>query len=343
MDKIVITGASGFIGGHVAEYFCSQGLRPLCMLRDVGKSAFLRTLPVELVQGDVRSPADLRPVFTGARLVIHTAAKVSDWGRYSDFHTVNVAGTVNVVRAAIEAGCSHVIITGTNSCYGEENSTVIKNEDSGYNPHYPYFLDRVFPSGLNHYRDTKAQGNTQAMELAARHNLDLTIIEPVWVYGEREFRSGFYEYLKTVGSGIPFFPGSAKNRFHTIYVRDLARLYYLAAKAHPRGVQRYLACDPTAEKQRTLFAMFCHAAGYRLPRRLPKFLVYPPALLMEAVAQLFGARRAPLLTRATVNIFYDNIEYSGDRARRELGFASAYAREESIRRTVAWYRDNNLL
>ncbi|MDT8323249.1 MAG: NAD(P)-dependent oxidoreductase, partial [Bacteroidota bacterium] len=238
MDRVVITGAGGFIGGHVAEYFCSRGLHPVCMLRDMEKTDFLSTLPVEIVQGDITRPTDLQRVFHGAELLIHTAAKVGDWGRYSDFHAVNVAGTVNVVRAAIDADCRHVIITGSNSCYGEEDSSVVKNEDSGYNPHYRYFLDRIFPSGLNHYRDTKALGNTLAMELATQHDLDLTIIEPVWVYGEREFHSGFYEYLRTVGGGIPFFPGSKKNHFHTIYVRDLARLYFLAALAHPRGVQR---------------------------------------------------------------------------------------------------------
>jgi nucleoside-diphosphate-sugar epimerase len=201
----------------------------------------------------------------------------------------------------------------------------------------------VFPSALNYYRDTKALANTEAMAFAEQHGVNLTIIEPVWVYGEREFHSGFYEYLRTVASGIPYFPGSASNKFHTIYVRDLARMYWLAYRAGLQGVHRFLACDTEAENQRALFAMFCREAGLTLPRRLPKALVYPPALLLEIAAKVLRARKAPLLTRAVVNIFYDNIEYASRYAQEKLNFVPAYSRPDSIRRTVAWYRDNNLL
>jgi nucleoside-diphosphate-sugar epimerase len=343
MEHTVITGANGLIGSHIAEYFRGQGFRPLCLVRDQSRAEFLRTLQVDIAQADVTVSAELPRFFEGADLVIHTAAKVSDWGRYEDFHAVNVGGTVNVLRAAIAAGVSHVIITGSNSCYGEENSYEIKNEDSPCHSHYPYFLDGLLPSALNFYRDTKALANTCAMEISESNGLNLTIIEPVWVYGEREFRSGFYEFLKTVSSGIPFFPGSPRNRFHTIYVRDLARLYFQAALARLSGVHRFIACDETAEYQRVLFAMFCREAGLRLPRALPKALVYPPAVAMEIAATLLGTDKSPVLTRAIVNTLYDNIEYSGEKARRILNFTPAYTREESIRNTVAWYRANNLL
>ena len=343
MERVVLTGATGFIGSHIAEYFCVKGIPPTCLVRNPDRADFLRTLPVRLVAGDVTREEDAVRLCDGAELLIHAAGHVSDWGPWRSFYDVNVTGTENMLHAAVRAGVKHVILTGTNSCYGEESSTEVKTEESPYRPHYPYFLDRLLPSGLNHYRDTKALGNERAMEIAARHDLDLTILEPVWVYGERELHTGFYEYLKTVKSGIPFFPGSASNRFHTIYVRDIARLYYLAAVKRPRGVQRYIAADPDAENQRALFTMFCEAAGLRVPRMLPKALVYPPALLMEAAAMLFRRPRSPLLTRAIVNVFYDNIEYSSARAQRELHFAPAYTREESIRRTVTWYLQHNLL
>ena len=92
-----------------------------------------------------------------------------------------------------------------------------------------------------------------------------------------------------------------------------------------------------------LLAMFCREAGIRPPRLLPKWLVYPPALLMEAAALAVRAKRPPMLTRAVVNTFYDNIEYSGDKARKLLDFVPETPRTESIRRTVAWYRDRGLL
>ncbi|MDX9760269.1 MAG: NAD-dependent epimerase/dehydratase family protein [Bacteroidota bacterium] len=343
MKRIVITGANGLIGSHVAEYFHARGHRPLCLVRDASRAGFLHVLGLEVWEADVTQPAQLQAAFTGADTVIHTAGKVGEWGGREDFHRVNVDGTVNVLQTAIASAVDLVIITGSNSCYGEEDSREIKNEESPLQSHYRYFLHRILPSGLNHYRDSKALATVLAREIAERAAANLTIIDPVWVYGEREFRSGFLEYLRTVRSGIPFFPGSEKNRFHTIYARDLAALYYRVASVRPRGVHRFMACDAEAENMRVLLGMFCDAAGLRLPRRLPKSFAYPPALLLEAVAMLFRVRSAPLLTRATVNIFYDNVECSGEKARHVLGFVPTTPREESIRRTINWYRERHLL
>jgi len=76
---------------------------------------------------------------------------------------------------------------------------------------------------------------------------------------------------------------------------------------------------------------------------IPKPSVYPLAFTMELAATLIRARRSPMLTRAKVNIFYDNIEYSSEKARNMLKYQPDYTLEESVRKTVAWYIDNHLL
>jgi nucleoside-diphosphate-sugar epimerase len=342
-DKIILTGSSGFIGSHVAEYFCGKGVNPVCLVRRDSNTDFLHTLPVDIVYGDITNPSDVFHACGGCGCVIHTAGKVNDWGAYEDFYRVNVEGTLNVMDAAIKSGIRDVIITGSNSCYGEESSQEIKTEASPYRSHYNYFLDRYFPSALNFYRDTKTLANEAARARAVRHNVNLTIIEPVWVYGEREYHTGFYEYLKTVRSGIPVFPGSRKNKFHTIYCRNLAKLYYLAYEARLTGVNTFIAGDNTAEYQWVFFAMLCREAGLTMPFMIPKQLVYPLAFTMELAATLFGVRHSPMLTRAKVNIFYDNIEYSAEKACTVLKYQPDYTFEESIKKTVAWYFDNHLL
>ena len=341
--KIILTGATGFIGSHIAEYLCGKGAALACLARPESNVSFLRTLPVEIIPGDITDPASLRRACDGGGCVIHAAGKVGDWGAYDDFERVNVRGTLNVLEAAVSAGIRQVIITGTNACYGEEDSAEIKTEASPYRSHYRYFLDRPFPSALNFYRDTKALAVETAKECAARDGVDLTVIEPVWVYGEREFHTGFYEYLKTVQSGLPLFPGSRKNRFHTIYSRNLAKLYHLALEARLPGVNTFIAADSTAEYQRVLLQKFCREAGLKMPVPLPKAAVYPLAVAMELAAALLGTKQSPVLTRAKVNIFYDNIEYSAAKARTVLGYQPDYSLEESIRKTVSWYRDNHLL
>ena len=173
--KIILTGATGFIGSHIAEYLCGKGAALACLARPESNVSFLRTLPVEIIPGDITDPASLRRACDGGGCVIHAAGKVGDWGAYDDFERVNVRGTLNVLEAAVSAGIRQVIITGTNACYGEEDSAEIKTEASPYRSHYRYFLDRHFPSGLNFYRDTKALAVQKAREagvLFVRHPED---------------------------------------------------------------------------------------------------------------------------------------------------------------------------
>lgn len=344
MSRIVITGASGLIGSHVAEFFTSKGISPVCMTRVNSKNDFLKSIGACIICGDVTDMESLLKVFSpGADFVIHTAAKVGDWGCFDEFYEVNVLGTLNVLKAAKENNVKNVIITGSISCYGEESSSEIKNEDMPYNSHYSYFMDKLFPSGLNFYRDTKAEANRRAIEYAKKNSMNLTIIDPAWVYGEREFHSGFYDFLKTVKSGLSLVPGSKRNKFHTIYVRDLAKIYYLAYQKRLQGVNEFLAVAPRAEYQYQLFDLFCKKAGFKTLHRLPKPLTYPPAFLTELLYTVFRIKSTPLISRARVNTFYDNIEYSSEKLCRELGFVPDYTFEESVDNTISWYKENKYL
>ncbi len=343
MSKILITGATGFIGSHITRAFCKNQVRVGCLIREGSSIANLEGLPVEFKTGDIRNVGDLTRAFNGYDWVIHNAAKVSDWGNYDEFYETNVSGTVNVLTACVQAGIKNIIMTGSNSVYGEENSLTLKDEDSPYNPHYPYCADKSFPCRLNYYRDTKAMAKKEALALAGKHELNLTILEPVWVYGEREFNTGFYEYLKTAKSGVPLLPGSKHNKFHVIYAGDLARAYLLAYTKKLAGTNCILVGNEKAESMDRIYGLFCSAAGLKKPGNLPKAFVYPAAFLMELIYTVIQTPSPPLLTRGRVNMFYDNIEFSVEKAKRILGFKNAYSLEDGIQRTVAWYKEQGLL
>jgi nucleoside-diphosphate-sugar epimerase len=344
MEKVIITGANGLIGSHIAEYFLSKGIHPVCMVREKSNADFLKSIGSDIVHGDITDLKKLMCVFSsGADFIIHTAAKVGDWGNYDEFYNVNVLGTLNVLKAANLHNIKNVIITGSISCYGEESSSIVKDENQSYNSHYNYFLGRLFPSCFNYYRDTKAEANIKAIEYAQANSICLTILDPAWVYGEREFHSGFYDFLKTVKSGLFLVPGSKKNKFHTIYARDLAKIYYLAYQKRLQGINKILAVAPTVEYQFKLLDLFCEKAGYNSPSRIPKSLIYLPAFLTELFYTFFRIKNPPPISRARVNIFYDNIEYSSEKLTNQLGFIPDYSLEESVENTVRWYKENNYL
>lgn len=343
MNRIIITGASGLIGSHIAEYFLSKGIHPICMVRENSNADFLKSIGLEIVKCDITDLKNLTTIFSGADCIIHAAAKVSDWGKYDDFVNVNVSGTLNVLQAAYLNDIKNVIITGSISCYGEESSSVIKDECYPYNSHYKYFPGNIFPSGLNYYRDTKAEAITKAIEFAQVNSINLTILHPAWVYGEREFHSGFYDFLKIVKGGLFIVPGSKRNKFHTIYARDLAKVYYLAYIKKLEGINEFLAVAPRAEYQFTLFDLFCEKAGYKSLFRVPKPIIYFPAFFTELFYTVFQLKNTPPISRARINTFYDNIEYSSEKIRNCLGFTPDYSLEEGIENTVRWYKENNYL
>lgn len=342
-DRVMITGATGFIGSHIARVFCENQVKVGCLTRNSSSRDSLEGLDLDLRSGDLRNVEELGQAFSGYNWVIHNAAKVADWGTYEEFYQTNVVGTVNVLRACRQAGIKNVLLTGSNSVYGEENSCLVKDEESPYQSHYPYFGEPFFPCKLNYYRDTKALAKEAALSFAAKYGLNLTILEPVWVYGEREFNTGFYEYLKTAKSGIPLLPGRQGNKFHVIYAGDLARAFFLAYTRSLSGTHCFLIGNEQPESMERIYGLFCSAAGLKKPGNLPKSLIYPWAFLLELCFTLVRAKQPPLLTRGRVNMFYDNIEFSVAKAEKILGFRNSFSLEEGIRRTVSWYREQGLL
>jgi len=342
-NGVIITGATGFIGSHLTREFCNNQVRVGCLIRNDSNLTNLEGLSVELKTGDIRNVEELTRAFSGYDWIIHNAAKVADWGDYEEFYQTNAVGTVNVLTACVRAGIKNVLMTGSNSVYGEENCFIVKDEQSPYNAHYQYFGDSLFPCKLNYYRDTKTLAKKEALAFAASHDLNLTILEPVWVYGEREFNTGFYEYLKTAKEGIPFVPGAKQNKFHVIYAGDLARAYYLAYTKELTGIHCILVGNEHPENMDKIYELFCSEAGLKKPRNLPKGLIYPLAFLMELLFSLFKSSRPPLLTRGRVNMFYDNIEFSVEKARQILGFRNSISLEEGVKRTVSWYKQQELI
>ena len=328
MAKIVITGGTGFIGSHIAGYF-----------KDMGEDVF----PLSRKEADIRDIDQLTAAFKNADCVIHNAAKACDWGKFDDFYSNNVEGTLHVLKACLANKIKNIILTGSCSVYGEENSKTIKDENSPRDSHYNYFAGKIFPCAMNYYRDTKRDAQAAAIKFCEENNINLIILDPVWVYGEQEFSSGFYEYLLTVKSGLPFIMGSEKNRFHVVYAKDLARAYYLAYKAGLKGINSFIIGGESAENMNKIFTLFCNKAGFKKPKNVPKALFYPIGFVLEFFYTLINAKKPPPLTRARVNMFYDTIEYSVKKAKEVLGFECEYTLEQGITNTVQWYKENGYL
>ncbi|GAB6090647.1 NAD-dependent epimerase/dehydratase family protein [Spirochaeta dissipatitropha] len=347
---VCISGAAGLAGSHAAGHFLTQGIDVIALERHPGSAAFLAEGGAQGLQircADILDFPGLVQAMQGADSVVHCAALASDWAPASRLNRINVEGSLNVLRAALELGITNVIITGSVSSYGEENFSQAKSENSPYKPKTSYFCERFLPSAMNHYRVSKAECTRRCMNFAGEHGLNLVVIEPVWIFGEREFHSGFYDYMKAVADGNRLVPGSRRNHFPVIYAGDLARAYYLAWEKQQQnklsGQHRIIIGNSETPLMADLYDLFLETAGLGSVHRLPKFLVYPVGFLLELLYVVLRKESAPLLTRARVNMMYDNNEFCVDKARELLGFSNGTPLDQAVQRTVDWYIQQGLL
>ncbi|MBF0361311.1 MAG: NAD-dependent epimerase/dehydratase family protein [Oligoflexia bacterium] len=364
LSKVLVTGASGLVGSHVMEFFQSHNIEVFALVRKSSDLKFLKSIGAKLIEGDIADLEGLTKIFAEFDSIIHVAAKVGDWGELSDFYKTNVKGTLNVLKACHTNKIKNIILTGSISSYGEEDYSGKKDESYPNNSHYDYFLDKVFPCKMNYYRDTKAMMTKKSEEFFNEisitdpdyaKNLSIVVIEPCWVFGEREFHSGFYDYIKSVKDGMPFVFGGKGNLFHVIYAPELARAYYLAYQKQLNkekdkdkdkditGFHRIIVGDENICEMDIVLKLFCEKAGLKRPKRAPKAVAYALGFSLEFFYTACKIKIPPLLTRGRVNMFYDNIEYSVAKANKLLNFKIEVGLREGIIRTVKWYKDNGLI
>ncbi|MGA1873692.1 MAG: NAD-dependent epimerase/dehydratase family protein [Thermoplasmatota archaeon] len=346
-DKVLVTGGTGFIGSHVVDELVRSGYRVRVLVRRSSSRSFLeRHLggdKVELFTGDITEEGSLEGMCEGCMAVYHAAALSRDWGSRREFHKVNVTGTINVVTECIKAGIPHIIHVSTCGVIGEEDRRMPKDEASEYRPRYPYFMSGVFPSAMNHYRETKCEAEKAAIELCSGARSKLTVARPVWVYGERELHSGPYVLVRFAARGSRTLPADPDTLFHTGYAGDIARdLVRLLGRTRD-GTEIYLIGPRSPMTLREYHGKFIKGAGARGPRYIPRWIGYPAGLLLESLYALFRTENPPVLTRARVDMGFFNNVYDTSKFRKEFGGGEETPFDVGVERCIGWWRDNGYL
>jgi nucleoside-diphosphate-sugar epimerase len=311
------------------------------LVRPSADIRFIRRYPIEIMHGDLAEgsfdPAQMQAFDT----IVHAGGKVGDWGDYQDFYRTNVLGSLALFDATRhDSGFIHI---SSNAVLGEEDEAQAKAEDAERRPVLEYAGENLLPSAMNHYRLSKAVAEMLLIARAKQAGRRLTVIRPVWVFGPREFNAGPYEYCKTVKSGVPVMPGCDSNRFHTIYAGDLARIVAKVSENIKAGINIYNVGNPQVERMADYWSAFCAAMGVKAPRHIPKWLLYPPAMLMEAVCSLIGTAEPPLFTRARVYMFYASNVYNVSKVLEDYDIDKFTSLEKATRVTVRWWRMNGYL
>ncbi len=321
MKPALVTGATGFVGWHVARLLCERGYRVRALVRG-GKR--VRDLDVEHVAGDLRDAESMAGAVRGCGAVFHVAADYRLWASDADeMRRSNVEGTRNVLAAAERAGVERVVYTSTVGCIG-----IPKGEVGGEDT--PVTIEEM--SGA--YKRTKFEAETVAREFA-RRGLPVVIVNPTAPVGEGDAKPTptgriVLDYL------LGKMPAFIETGLNVVDVRDVAAGHLSACERGKPGERYILGCaNMTLEN---ILGEVARISGGRAPRwRIPYGVAYAGALASSGGANVTGREpRAPI---DAVRMARKKMYVSCDKARRDLGYAPAPV-AEALRRAVEWFRVN---
>ena len=323
---ILVTGASGFIGGHVARLLVQQGQPVRALVRPSSNLAGLAGIPVEKAVGDLRDPASLGQALRGCTKLYHVAADYRLWSRDpAELYQSNVEGTRNILDAARRAGVERVVYTSTVGCMGIPGGGRPGTED------HPVALSEM----TGDYKRSKFMAEQVALEYAER-GLNVVIVNPTAPVGELD--------LKPTPTGkiiIDFLRGAMPAYIDTglnlIDVRDVARGHLLAAE-HGANGQRYIlgARNMTL---REILEELSRLSGRRAPiKRLPYGIALAYAGIATAASRFTG--REPRASLEAVRMAAKKMFVRTDKAERELGFQAGPVKD-ALQRAIRWFQENH--
>jgi nucleoside-diphosphate-sugar epimerase len=321
----LVTGATGLIGSHIAEQLIARGQRVRALVRPNSDTAFLSGLGVELIPGDLLDLASVRRAVAGADVVYHAAARVSDWGPWSQFASGIIDTTRNLLEACRAESVGRLLHVSSLAVYGhprECNGQITEQSPLGQNP---TFWDYYMLAKL------------RAEELVRRSMPAATIVRPSWSYGPRD-RNTVPRLAQALSAGRVPIVGSGNNRVNVLYAADVADGAILAANCPQAQGQAYNLSSTDDVTQRDFLNTLTDGLGLpRIHRRLPAGLVMQGAFLMELFGRCLRRSRPPTITRKAVQLALRSTRYSFDKARKELHWQPRVPVQEGVERTLAWY------
>lgn len=326
MARVLITGATGFIGRHIMQAVLAAGDEAVCLMRRPAAADDLRRAGAQPVAGDMTDAASLQAAVRGVDAVIHAAAMLkAPWRR--DYAAANIDGARNIALAC-RAQATPLVLVSSLAAAGPATEAGPRDETQA-------------PAPVSLYGRIKLQAEQAALELAS--DVPLTVVRPPMVFGEGD-RSAL-ALFRMARRGVQPLPGGADRRLSLIHAADLAALLCAAARKGERadaagtpGRGLYYACADEAPNVSGLGVAIAQVLQRPPPRTLP----VPLAVLYAACAA--GELRGRLSdTPQLMNLDkYRELSRgpwwcSADKARRELQFRPS-PMESRLRQTAQWYR-----
>lgn len=323
---IFLTGATGFLGSHVACVLADQGANLRLLVRPTSNQKNLEGLKAETATGDLRDPASLEKAMSGCDTVFHVAADYRFWLRDpNEMYRSNVEGTRAILEAARKNGVKSVVYTSSVATIGFTGNGRSADEDS------PVSLADM----IGHYKRSKFMAEQLALE-AGRGDLRVITLNPTTPVGEQDIKPTptgriIVDFLKGK------FPAYVDTGLNLVDVRECARGHVAALEKGRSGERYILGGEDLTLKQ--ILDKLGAIAGLPSPSvKLPYFVAYAAGLVDQTISgRILG--REPRATVETVRMGKKKMWASSAKAERELGWKILPA-DNALRRAVEWFQAN---
>lgn len=318
--KVLVTGATGFVGYHLTQKLVKQGYKVKALVLQQSDSLLLKNLDVEIVTGDIRDIAVVEQAIKGCQHVYHLAARELQPGTSKqEYYTINVEGTKNVAHAAIKTDVERLVYASAVGVYG-----IIKNPPVNENT-------KLNPSSA--YRDSKFLGEQVLFSYHKQEKLPVVVARLTGIIG-----AGSYSWLgliKAISKNNFRMIGTGKNYDHVAHISDIVSGLQLCAEKGTEG-ELYILGGCSAITVKDLINMIYQELGISNScRSLP---VTPYKVFSYLGETLYTNLGFDLPGVHRYALFVANKILDISKAQKQLGYSPNNSIQEAIKETIDWYR-----
>ena len=328
-DVCLVTGATGFIGGHLAQRLLDEGYQVRCLVRPTSDTSLIDTLDVEVVVGDLTSPRSLARATEGCRYVLHCGALVSDWATAHEVTRINVDGTRNLLEASVRASVQRFVHFSSTDVYGYPGGTAIDETHAS-------------TRFRNWYAQTKLAAEAEVRRIEAAHALEAAILRPATVYGPGS-TDVIREIAKAIRAGNMVLVDHGRAIAGLCYVDNLVDAALLALRHDAARGEAFNATDGLDVTWKEFVDALAEGLGCSQVRRsMPYWLANGIGFSLEhgyrALRKTTRLSTRPLLSRQAVHVMGTDQSFSNRKARELLGWEPRVDYATGLEATLAWLR-----
>lgn len=326
MNKILVTGATGFTGGHLCKRLVDDDEEVIAFVRSSSNTKSLEELGVECRIVDIRDSQSVNENFHDVDRVYHIAAAWrSEHADRQEFYRVNVEATRNLLEAAKAYNVKRFVHCSTVGVQGDIDKPPA---DENYR----------FQPG-DHYQETKLKGELLAREYFA-NGLPGAVFRPVGIYGPGDTR--FLKLFRPVKKGTFVMIGSGKTLYHMTYIDDLVDGIILVGTCEQALGEVFTLAGGEYTTLNELVNSIADAVGKQHPRwRIPFYPVFLASILCDRLCRMIGLE--PILYPRRVEFFYKDRAFDVTKARNLLNYSPRVSLEDGLKRTAVWYQEKGLI